>query len=234
MPGRTSADPPGERAADAAPRQRAAGGLVVLDPGHGGHDSGAVGPHGTREAEINLAVALRAHELLEESGWAAELTRWRDVYITLGQRAWQANRRGAAAFISIHCNAANGLARGIETWHFRGSRAGERLAGALQKRLAEAWKSLPDRGLKAGGFYVLRETEAPAALVEMEFLDTEGGEALLQSERGQALMAQAIADGARGFLGGEAGEALATGRGPGVLRACYRALAALGRRDEQR
>jgi|GEM_PF-653609 len=94
--------------------------LVVLDPGHGGKDPGAVGPAGTYEKDIVLAIAKRTKKLLEARRPDVEvrLTRTDDRYLTLVERTAMANTMGADLFVSIHCNAArNSSARGIETYY---------------------------------------------------------------------------------------------------------------------
>ncbi len=91
---------------------------VVLDPGHGGSDPGAVGPTGLRESEVTLDVARRvAERLATRYGMQVVLTRDRDVYLPLEVRAAQANQSGADLFVSVHCNAArNTEARGVSTY----------------------------------------------------------------------------------------------------------------------
>ena len=90
---------------------------VVLDAGHGGSDAGAVGPGGLREKDVTLSVALLLKGLLERQGVRVTLTRSADEFVPLLQRSAIANRSGADAFLSIHCNAArdNG-ADGAETF----------------------------------------------------------------------------------------------------------------------
>ncbi len=90
---------------------------VVLDPGHGGRDSGAVGPGGVSEKDVALSVALRLKRLLERRGVRVEMTRSTDVFVSLLQRSRIANASGADLFLSIHCNAARSrAARGIESF----------------------------------------------------------------------------------------------------------------------
>lgn len=182
--------------------------LVVLDPGHGGRDPGAVGSGGLRECEVTLEVAWLARELLEARGEVrVGMTRRTDVYVPLRERAEQANEAGARALVSIHCNASNGRARGIETFHFRGSERGARLARCIQTSLTEALPGVPDRGIKPAGYLVLRETRMPAALCELEFIDTAGGEGLLRSSGVRSALAHAVADGVRMWLWGAGGTA---------------------------
>jgi N-acetylmuramoyl-L-alanine amidase len=92
--------------------------LIVVDPGHGGHDHGAVGVSGAREADIALQIARRVASGLEASlGAEVILTRQDDVFVSLRERAAIANQNGAELFLSIHANAAPGPAAwGIETY----------------------------------------------------------------------------------------------------------------------
>ncbi|MGB4285771.1 MAG: N-acetylmuramoyl-L-alanine amidase [Bacillota bacterium] len=169
--------------------------VVVLDAGHGGNDPGAVGPKGTREADINLAVVERIRVELERQGIRAEVTRDGDTFVSLQDRAARANAANAAVFISIHCNsAANSEAHGTEVYFCTGSRRGEALARAIHGPLIKAG-GLFDRGVKGAGYYVLRHTKMPVALVELAFISNEKEERLLRDEAFQAKVAKAIAEG---------------------------------------
>jgi N-acetylmuramoyl-L-alanine amidase len=92
---------------------------VVVDPGHGGHDPGAVGPNGTQEKDVVLAIGLRLKELLrDELGLDVVMTRSTDVFIPLEERTAIANKVNADLFLSVHANAApNRSASGIETYY---------------------------------------------------------------------------------------------------------------------
>ena len=95
---------------------------IVIDPGHGGHDPGAVGPSGLREKDVNLKIAKRLRERLIEEGKSfgienVYLTRSSDRFIPLEERTAIARKRKADIFISIHCNGARRRkAHGIETY----------------------------------------------------------------------------------------------------------------------
>ena len=91
---------------------------IVIDPGHGGHDPGTIGPRGLQEKDLVLDVALRLERLVrQELGTEVILTRSTDVFIPLEERTAIANSKGADLFVSIHANAArNSKARGIETY----------------------------------------------------------------------------------------------------------------------
>lgn len=92
---------------------------IVVDPGHGGHDPGAIGPGGTQEKDVVLAIGLKLRELLkEELGLDVVMTRSSDVFIPLEERTAIANKVNADLFISVHANAAtNHVASGIETYY---------------------------------------------------------------------------------------------------------------------
>jgi N-acetylmuramoyl-L-alanine amidase len=92
---------------------------IVVDPGHGGHDPGAVGPSGLQEKEVVLAIGLKLRELLkDELGLDVVMTRSTDVFIPLEERTAIANKVNADLFLSVHANAApNRNANGIETYY---------------------------------------------------------------------------------------------------------------------
>ena len=90
---------------------------VIIDPGHGGHDTGAIGKSGTREKDITLAISQKLAEELKERGLEVILTREDDHYVRLEDRAQFANESRGDLFISIHCNsAASAKLHGVETY----------------------------------------------------------------------------------------------------------------------
>jgi N-acetylmuramoyl-L-alanine amidase len=92
---------------------------IVIDPGHGGHDTGTIGPTGLKEKDVVLDVGLRLKKLLEsKTGAEVIMTRSDDTFIPLEERTAIANEKGADLFISIHANASRDKrARGIETYY---------------------------------------------------------------------------------------------------------------------
>jgi N-acetylmuramoyl-L-alanine amidase len=92
---------------------------IVVDPGHGGHDPGAVGPSGIQEKDVVLAIGLKLRDLFkEELGVDVVMTRSTDIFIPLEERTAIANKVGADLFLSVHANAAlNRSAAGIETYY---------------------------------------------------------------------------------------------------------------------
>lgn len=183
--------------------------IVVLDPGHGGKDSGAIG-FGIKEKEINMAIALRVGQLLENRGVNVEYTRTDDRYLTLTERAEFANRLNALLFVSIHNNAAtNPQAHGTETYYcapitdydlFWQKAERSRLANCIQGQLIGSL-GRTNRGVKQDNFTVLVKTKMPSALTEISFLSNAEENSLLQSSSYQAQAAQAIADGILKYLG---------------------------------
>lgn len=90
---------------------------IVIDPGHGGHDPGAVGWGGLEEKDIVLDVAKEVREMLSEEGYEILLTRQSDVFLSLDERTDMANQKEADLFVSIHANASpNVIAKGMETY----------------------------------------------------------------------------------------------------------------------
>jgi N-acetylmuramoyl-L-alanine amidase len=94
-------------------------GRIVIDPGHGGHDTGTIGPHGLREKDLVLDVGLRLRRLLEEkAGAEVIMTRNDDTFVPLEERTAIANQKDADLFVSIHANASrDASARGVETYY---------------------------------------------------------------------------------------------------------------------
>ena len=165
---------------------------ICLDPGHGGKDPGAVGPNNLKESEV---VLLAAHIIKSELKDKQKMimTRTSDVQVPLANRAEFANREGADFFVSLHCNAfIDPAANGIETYHFPGSDIGKDLATAIQKDLVNA-TGLRNRGVKEGRFFVLKQTQMPAVLVELAFISNPEEERLLGSVPWVVNAARAIA-----------------------------------------
>jgi len=143
---------------------------VVIDPGHGGADPGAVGCAGLEEAPSVLDIAQQARSVLEAEGLRVEMTRDDDRAVGLSARAAFANDLGATLFVSIHSNANGGTpATGTETWIANSASATSvTLAELLQGELITEWM-LRDRGVKRANFAVLTGTRMPAALTEVCF-----------------------------------------------------------------
>ena len=176
------------------------GRIIVLDPGHGGSDAGAIGPTGLTEKKVSLAVSLKAQKLLTASGYQVVMTRTTDVDVAAPGVSDQTELQArvdkappnAALFISVHCNAfATGKANGMETYHAPTAVKGARLARLLNEEL-ERLGGLNNRGVKAARFYVMTHSQCPASLIELGFITNPREEKLLASEDYQQKLAQAI------------------------------------------
>jgi N-acetylmuramoyl-L-alanine amidase len=176
--------------------------VVVLDPGHGGRDPGAVGIGGLQEKTIVLPVTLRVAEILRDRGVQVILTRPDDRSLDLEPRVQIANRANATIFVSIHANAIS-MSRpdvnGVETYFY--SESGRRLAETLHASILPA-SGMRDRGVKQARFYVLRNTAMPASLLEIGFVTGREDAPLLSDPVWRERMAQAIADGIVRYLQG--------------------------------
>ena len=174
--------------------------IIVLDPGHGGSDAGAIGPTGVTEKSVALAVSLKAQNLLTANGYKVIMTRTTDVDVaapgvsdhTELQARVDKAPPNAALFISVHCNAfSNGTANGMETYHAPTAVKGSRLARLLNEEL-EKLGGLNNRGVKAARFYVMTHSQCPASLIELGFITNPREEKLLASNDYQQKLAQAI------------------------------------------
>lgn len=173
--------------------------VVVVDPGHGGGDPGAVGIGGIHEADIVLDVAKQVAALLEKGGVQAVLTRQDDREVELEPRVDLADRLNANLFVSIHANAIS-LSRpdvnGIETYYYS---SGSALASSIQNSLVSA-TGMNDRGVRQARFYVLTETSMPAVLVEIGFVTGQEDAARFNSAASRSQIAAAIAEGVLRYI----------------------------------
>ena len=177
---------------------------VVIDPGHGGPDPGAIGIRGLRETDVVLDVSLQVAQLLEARGVQVIMTRTADVDVDLPPRVAIANRVGATAFVSIHANAismSRPQVNGIETFYFSDSRSA-RLASHIQQQVLNVSPGSPNRGVRRGRFFVIRRTTMPSALVETGFLTGRLDAPRLASAAHRRKLALAIATGILNYLQG--------------------------------
>ena len=186
---------------------------IVLDPGHGGKDPGAIDPvqpwQGdmlvTREDEIAYDIALRTRQCLERAGYTAYLSRSPNQFVSLQGRCEFANRMQVDAFISIHINAASKPeASGIETFCYPGAIRGARLRDLVHNGVIRIVPEFRDRGVKEARHYVTHYTKAPACLIECGFCTNPEDERRLHDLGVRARIAQGIANGVVMFLGGGA------------------------------
>ena len=173
--------------------------LIMIDPGHGGRDPGAVGRNGLQEKEINTFIARRLQRTLEQRGYRTAMTRTQDVELDLQPRVDIAERANATIFVSIHANAIS-LSRpevnGLETYYFS---TGRNLARAIHSSVLRS-TDMRDRGVRQARFYVLRNTSMPAVLVETGFVTGREDAARFQSTAAREQIADAIAQGIIDYL----------------------------------
>jgi len=178
---------------------------VVLDPGHGGNDPGALGTVDGKtknEKSINLSVAKLVKEELEARGIEVLMTRSEDATMSLDNRSKYANKNDAAMYVSIHVNAASNApkANGIEV--FYASQNNDNYYGTTSKNVAKAildalidGTGATNRGVKVERHYVTRTSLMPAVLIELGFITNESEAAKLVDGSYQKKLANAIADG---------------------------------------
>lgn len=192
---------------------------VVLDPGHGGHDAGAVSSI-AKEKDLNLEVARRLRKMLERQGYRVVMTRDGDYFLTLQQRVDIANRIPDSIFVSIHHNSGRSAASGIETFTlapqgttspFARSRCFEDLAGNNQDSeniaLATAVHSRAirntgaiDRGIQRARFSVLCTITRPAILFEGGFVSNPDEGRLITTAAYQDKLADSISHGIINYI----------------------------------
>ena len=172
--------------------------LVIVDPGHGGPDPGAIGIGGLRETEIVLPIAQQIAAFLEQQGIQAVLTRTGEYDLDLEPRVAMAERMNATVFVSIHANSID-LTRtdisGLETYYY----SSQRLAQTIHNSILQS-VDIQDRGVRSARFYVLRRTSMPSVLVEVGFVTGREDAAKLSNPSYRTQMAQAIARGIIQYL----------------------------------
>ena len=191
--------------------------VVVLDPGHGGQDSGAM-CGGVMEKDLTLDIARRVDRLLDSEGIATLMTRVGDSYVPLADRAAFGNRVNDSIFISIHFNEDHKpVASGVETYYAAHQIASgsilaswlpffsrppsnspkpesQSLAGFIQEALVARTHSV-DRGTQAKQFFVIANITSPAVLIEGGFITNKDELSKLVSEDYRDQLAAAVADG---------------------------------------
>lgn len=172
--------------------------LIIIDPGHGGADPGAIGPAGTPEKRVCLALAKVLQHALRAHRFNAVLTRSVDTELWLQPRLDLIDQLKANLFISLHANSnTTPDSVGVETyWR---NPPDEAFAEAVQKRVAAALKR-PDRGVKQERLFVLRNPRVPSLLLESGFISNPNEEMLLSDPDFQRVDAEAIVAGVEDYL----------------------------------
>lgn len=174
--------------------------LVVIDPGHGGSDPGALGAGGTPEKTVCLALAKSLQATLLKARINAVLTRSTDMDLLLAPRLDLIDRLKADMFISLHANShTTPDSAGTET--FWREPPSQPFAAAVHGQLTHLLKR-PDRGVKQERLYVIRHASVPSILVETGFISNPREEKMLADPRFQNEAAAAIAAGVQNFMAG--------------------------------
>jgi N-acetylmuramoyl-L-alanine amidase len=190
---------PGNSGAASGKPIRPQRGLIVIDPGHGGKDPGAVSCLGYHEKEVNLAVAKYLDSMLRQKGFETILTRRSDVYVSLGERADLANRHGADLFVSVHADSVDSSSpKGFTVYTARmSSKRSIQVGQSIVQELAGTGTS--NRGLRKANYQVLIKTQCPSVLIEMGYLSNLWEAQRLRDANMQHRLAQAIATGIQRF-----------------------------------
>jgi len=167
--------------------------FIILDPGHGGEDNGAVWGY-TEEDDTNLSICYLLRCELEKENFQVEMTRERDEAISLKKRVDMANEMRPGLFLSIHCDAFHNItAKGISTHiQMKPSNDEIEIAGYIHNSLTLEFSDHSNRGLRNSDFYVLRKTIMPAVLVECEFISNPDARKFLKEPENQLRIARAI------------------------------------------
>lgn len=168
-----------------------------IDAGHGGTDPGALGQGNTKEAEINLLIALKVGKFLAMSGEYVQYSRTHNTYLTLTDRCKTANSLNADVFLSIHCNSAsNKDAYGVECWVYKDDKKAlsYELSKLMCDRLAKV-NNTKNRGVKVNPkFTVLAKTKMPSIILETDFISNKAIEAQMKTEKYIYNTSKAIAE----------------------------------------
>ncbi len=184
--------------------------IVIIDPGHGGVDAGAIGVNGVKEKDIVLSIALKMLKLnrsFYKNKMKLYLTRYADTLIDLKDRTYLSKKLNADVFISIHCNqASNPNAKGMVVFVYPKSEAdfdsSVFLGFTIQKGLANGL-GIKNRGVQFGDFHVLRNGRkgTPTILLELGFLSQIDEETYLSKEEPQNVIAMVILQSITKFSG---------------------------------
>lgn len=188
------------------------GKIIALDAGHGGSDTGAIGPTGVTEKGVTLRVAKALQKLLQAEGATVLMTRTTDTEVSpkkanasdveeLQARCDVGNDGNADIFISMHMDSfTNSTPSGTTGYYYtKGSKASQRLAQYVSEGVVTALGT-GNRGTKSCNFYVVKHTDMPATLVEMAFISNDKEERLMNSEAGINRAAEGILNGLRRFF----------------------------------
>ena len=183
------------------------GKVIVIDPGHGGSDTGAIGPNKVLEKNVTMTISKELRSLLTNGGATVILTRTSDEDVAfagasdkeeLAARVAIANKANADLFVSIHADAFSGLAGGTTTYTYDAK--DDSIAPLVQANLVAQLK-LYDRGVQQSDYYVLKNTNMPAILTEAAFISNPKEEKLLTNRSFDKKVAVGIYNGIKQYFG---------------------------------
>ncbi len=190
--------------------------VVIVDAGHGTPDEGAEGSNGTTEAELNLKIALKLQNLLEQSGCTVLLTRSDENAIydagsdtirekkvsDIHNRVKLGNESSADIFVSIHLNKiSQSQYSGWQTFYKKNNEDSKRLATSIQNSLNEAMQKENNRiPAQLNTVYIMKYVEIPITIVECGFLSNPEEESLLQTDEYQEKLAWGIYNGINDYF----------------------------------
>ena len=172
--------------------------LIIIDPGHGGKDTGALGLGGIQEKDIILSISQRVGQLLENKGMQVMFTRNSDFFVSLQGRTDMANAAGADLFVSIHANSIEpnrADVNGVEVYYFGDST----LASTIYQSITQNM-NVRGRGIRRARFYVLRNSKMPSTLVEVGYVTGNEDSVNLTNPNFQAQMANSIVKGVLEYI----------------------------------
>ncbi len=183
--------------------------LVVLDPGHGGRDCGAIAVNGTYESHLNLRIAAMVKSNLETAGYRVHILRTGDNFISLDDRQALSRKLGGDIYVSIHNNSDSGNSQstsGPEVYYYRAH--SQSLGKNIHSNLVTAWREIyadnptmsnkivpADGGTRFGSYRFIRNEECPSVLVECGYVSNPTEADKLCEDAVQQRLARAIADG---------------------------------------
>ena len=212
-----------------------AGKLIVVDPGHGGRDTGAIDAFRTRqvyEKDIALAIARRLRDVLTQNGATVLMTRNSDILPTVESRPLFANAHHADYFVSIHCDSAEvqNSQSGTRVYYHAANGLCRLMAADIGRRVSQN-SGLPYNGIRSDmiqyggrfvtGYGVLRASEMPAVLVETGFMTNDTDLAKLRDDATQEKIAQGVVAGLRDFITDQTAAVRSARGGHDVPRSAY-------------
>ncbi|TKC20050.1 SH3 domain-containing protein [Robertmurraya kyonggiensis] len=171
---------------------------IVIDPGHGGRDSGTIGAQGSLEKELTLKTSQLLYNKLKARGANVVLTRSNDQYVSLATRVSMAHYQNADAFISIHFDSINDrTVRGMTSYYYHSYQ--KDLAQTVHKATIAQTK-MKDRGVRQGNYHVIRENRQDAILLELGYLSNPTEEMLVKTSQYQDQVTNGIVQGLSNYF----------------------------------